>query len=108
MKNLLILLASLIVVTGCATGRKDPAERVVVQEKLIFREIPDEYLVCNPPPVTADEVINMTEFENDYNERAVLPLFRNNEECYLNIERIREWNMFNKIMNSVDTPEDSI
>ena len=103
MKHLLLLFSFLLVVS-CGTQRKEPPPQIITQTEIKYRNIPDRFLVCPPPPVTEEEVIAAVQFENEYNEELVLKLFRNNEECYRSIERANRWNEdIQNDENSVET-----
>lgn len=97
MKYVFVALVSLTLV-GCITGRKPPPPEVITQTQLVFQKVPEEYFerdgepTCPPPPITNDELIELVEFENQYNEELVLKLFDNNRNCYFQSQRIQRWN----------------
>ena len=101
MKALLAAI-SILLLAGCATDRKDSPEKIIIREKPVVRVIPDSFLVCSPPPVVHDELIEMAETEQPFNEELVIPLFVNNEECYMNMNRIIRWNEQGKEINSTE------
>lgn len=108
MNKLAIILAAALLVTSCSTldGTRDRiAEFVETDERanapdrvrLVpeYITIPEEFLgdTACPPPVqlTPQEIARITS-EGDYNELFVAPLYANNEQCYLNNQRIQRFN----------------
>lgn len=106
--KLIAILAAMILVTSCSTldgtrdriaGFVETDERANAPDRIRlvpeYVRIPDEYLGVDacPPPVqlTPQEIARMTS-EGDYNELFVAPLYANNEQCYLNNQRIQRFN----------------
>lgn len=106
--KLIAIISAALLVTSCSTldstrdriaefvetdARANAPDRVRLVPEYV--PIPDEFLgedAC-PPPVqlTPQELARITS-EGDYNELFVAPLYANNEECYLNNQRIQRFN----------------
>ena len=109
MRNSLITIAcTAFLLTSCSTldGTRDRIAEFVETDarandpdrvRLVpeYVPIPNEFLGAEacPPPVqlTPQEIARITS-EGDYNELFVAPLYANNEECYLNNQRIQRFN----------------
>lgn len=106
--KLIAILTAMMLVTSCSTldgardriaGFVETDERANAPDRIRlvpeYVRIPDEYLGVDacPPPVqlTPQEIARMTS-EGDYNELFVAPLYANNEQCYLNNQRIQRFN----------------
>ena len=91
-----ILLALVLLLAAC--GHK-PKPEIIIQTKIEYKIIPEEFLVCPATPVLSQEEIAAIVKEMQFNMSVVLPIFENNIQCYQNMKRIIEWNEFNKQLN---------
>ena len=108
MNKLIAILAAVFLVTSCTTfdGIRDRTAEFIETEERSTRPdrvrivpeyipIPDEYLgedACPPPVMLSPQEIARITSEGEYNEFFVAPLYANNEECYLNTQRIERFN----------------
>lgn len=97
MKLKYLLLIPLLFVIGCENNKKP---EIIVQTKVEYKIIPEEYLVCPATPVYTAEQIEAIMLESQYNAAVVLPFFEIIITCYQNMNRVREWNDFNKQLNN--------
>ena len=96
-----VLIAALALV-GCS---HKPPQKIITKTIIERAIIPDEFLICQKPPVVEDDVVDKTQFEAQYNNQLVLPLFDTGTECHQNMNRIIEWNEENKLKNSLEASE---
>lgn len=107
-RNSLVLIFACLSLASCSTfdgtrdglasfieteARKDAPDRIRLVPEYV--PIPSQYLgpdAC-PPPVslTPQDIARITS-EGDYNELFVAPLYANNEQCFLNNQRIERFN----------------
>ena len=89
-----------IIPSGCSTfNNNERPQKIVTIVKTKYRTIPDEYMVCPPPPVVDEEFIETTLDEAQYNRNLPLPLFNNNVQCYESMERIKKFNEETQSLN---------
>ena len=89
-----------------ACGTSEPTiDRV--QKVPVYYSPPQELMVCPPPVELTDDLIESIQTEADYNEKVVLPLYQNNEECHSNMNKIREESEKHDLLNvAKEQPED--
>lgn len=108
MNKLLIALClsfAAVSLTSCASLRDDLAYVIETEDRktrpdrvrteIRYIDVPEEYLTeeaCPPPIELTLEEITALETEEDYNDAFVIPLYSNNEKCYLNTKRIKAFN----------------
>lgn len=88
--------------------RATKPDRVRIETE--YLTVPEEFYdreAC-PPPVslTPVEIANILR-EGDYNAVFVAPHIQNNEECYLNMRRIEQWNDRAEQLNERNTDEEN-
>lgn len=90
LKKFLCSLILLVALSGCSVFRTPvPEDRILIRTEIDYRGVPDELLVCPPPPVVDPESLDS---ESDYNREFVLRLYNNNEICLESIRDVREYN----------------
>ena len=115
-RNSMAVLAASFVLASCSTfddardalataieteERRNAPDRVRIVPEYI--PIPPAYLgrgACPPPTMPPPEEIARMTWEGTYNEDVVAPLYSNNEQCYLNNQRIERFDMNQQALNT--------